>query len=123
MTGIHHATGLASYIPECPHGSILMTTRDRAVGVEFTRGRGKDLIEVDKMSEEESTELVKKKLDHEAGSRAEIDELTGLLKHLPLALAQAAAFMQENKITTGQYLDLYKSGDNQTKLLNEAFET
>src|SRR5262249_50890426 len=29
----------------------------------------------------------------------------------------------ENRITTGQYLGLYKSGDTKTKLLSEAFET
>jgi hypothetical protein len=31
---------LARYIPECSHGSILVTTRNKSTGVHLTRGRG-----------------------------------------------------------------------------------
>jgi len=75
------------------------------------------------MSEQESKSLIKSKLTGNIPRESEIHELTSLLEHLPLALVQAAAFMQENMMTINEYLDLYKDGDEtQMELLCEPFE-
>jgi len=47
---------LGEYIPECSHGSILITTRNKQAAVKLTRNRG--LIEVQKMHPTEASELV-----------------------------------------------------------------
>lgn len=114
---------ILDYLPECSQGSILITTRNRAAGVSFTRNSPADLIEVQTMSERESTGLIKSKLTDNIAHESEIHELTSLLEHLPLALVQAAAFMQENVMSISEYLELYKDGDEtQMELLCEPFE-
>ena len=116
-----NAIRITEYIPDCSHGSILVTTRNKAAGIKLTKNRG--LIQVSEMSETESNELVRTKLDGYVPSTEEVNKLTNLLEQFPLALVQAASFMQENSITVSEYLELYNDGDEMTiKLLSEAFE-
>jgi hypothetical protein len=50
--------------------------------------------------------------------------LSSRLEYLPLALAQAAAFIQENSITVNEYLQLLDRSDQDlVELLSEEFET
>ncbi|KAL1985939.1 hypothetical protein VTN96DRAFT_7204 [Rasamsonia emersonii] len=117
---------ISDYLPECSQGSILITTRNRAAAVAFNGGRPRDLIEVKPMTELESTDLIKSKLTNDSShhSESEINELADLLDHLPLALVQAAAFMQQNMISVSEYLALLKDGEEtQMDLLCEAFQT
>ncbi|KAL1965117.1 hypothetical protein VTN77DRAFT_6030 [Rasamsonia byssochlamydoides] len=117
---------ISEYLPECSQGSILITTRNRAAAVAFNGGRPRDLIEVKPMTELESTDLIKSKLTNDSShdSEPEISELANLLDHLPLALVQAAAFMQQNMISISEYLALLKDGEEtQMDLLCEAFQT
>ena len=115
---------ILEYLPESPRGSILITTRNRAAGVRFTKSRATDLVEVQTMTEEESSCLIKSTLTDHIPTDSETHELAGLLCHLPLALAQAAAFMQENILTVNEYIELYKDSDEtQMDLLSEPFVT
>lgn len=115
---------ILEYIPESSHGSIVITTRNRASGAKFTRNRSSDLVEVNTMTEDESSCLIRSTLTDHTPTDGEIQELTGLLGQLPLALAQAAAFMQENVLTISEYIELYKENDEtQMDLLSEPFET
>ncbi|KAL7796270.1 hypothetical protein V8C43DRAFT_304161 [Trichoderma afarasin] len=93
---------LARYLPECAHGTILITTRNKQVGVRMTKGQ--QPIEVLRMNEGESVQL---------------------LQHLPLALAQAAAFIQETSITVDKYLQLLSNSHREdiVHLLSREFET
>jgi tetratricopeptide (TPR) repeat protein len=117
-------SALSDYIPECSHGSILITTRDKGAGNKFVRSRSKGLIEVKEMSKTESRELIESKLSKEVCLTPGVEALTKLLEHLPLALAQAAAFIQENSLTIDEYLELYNAGDEtKIELLSEPFET
>ncbi|RJE25535.1 hypothetical protein PHISCL_02147 [Aspergillus sclerotialis] len=90
---------IVDYLPECPHGSILVTTRNRAAGVKFLRSQVSSLIEVKTMTEAESNLLIKSNLMGQVPADSEIHELAELLGHLPLALSQASAFMQENTLS------------------------
>lgn len=116
---------ISDYLPESSQGSILITTRNRAAAVAFNGGRPQDLIEVKPMTELESTDLIKSKLTNDSlESESEINELADLLDYLPLALVQAAAFMQQNMISVSEYLALLKDGEEtQMDLLYEAFQT
>lgn len=118
------ADSIVDYLPECPHGSILVTTRNRAAGVKFTRSQATNLIEVKTMTETESQCLIKSNLTQHTPTDSEIHELAELLDHLPLALAQASAFMQENALSISEYIELYKESDEtRMDLLCESFET
>ena len=76
---------LSKYIPECSHGAILVTTRTKIVGQKLARGRC--LIKVSPMNEDESVELLCKQLQGERLETDKLDELTRELEGLPLALA------------------------------------
>ena len=122
-----HATALGvggqlgQYIPECSHGSILITTRNKQAAVKLTRNRG--LIEVEKMHPTEASELLINKLEDDTLDRSQIALLTTRLENLPLALAQAAAFIRENSISLEEYLQQLNRGDDHlTELLCQPFE-
>ena len=114
-------TGLGSYIPECSHGSILVTTRNKQVGIKLTRNR--DVIEVAAMSQAESIELIRKRIEGDSSDDSDLAVLTEQLGNLPLTLVQAAAFIQENTLSIKTYLDILQSSDEaRVNLLSQAFE-
>src|SRR6266516_63937 len=111
-----HATALGvdgqpgQYIPECSHGSILITTRNKQAAVRLTRNRG--LIEVEKMHPMEASELLINKLEDDTLDHSQVALLTSRLENLPLALVQAAAFIRENSISVEEYLQQLDRGDD-----------
>jgi hypothetical protein len=73
---------------------------------------GSKVVEVGKMSENEAIELLCKSLiknnrDHATAIR----ELVDKLDYLPLAIVQAAAYINTNKISVVRYLELIKNTD------------
>jgi tetratricopeptide (TPR) repeat protein len=117
-----HEDGLGRYLPECPHGAILVTTRNKQAGSRLTKG--KRPIEVGKMDKGETDQLLRARLDGISVASSESSALSSRLEHLPLALVQAAAFIQENTIAVGKYLELLDSSDRDlVDLLSREFET
>lgn len=100
---------LRRYLPQCTHGSILVTSRNKQTAIRFTAG--KPSIEVQKMSDNEAGQLVCTILEDVTVSRSGIAQLATRLEHLPLALAQATAFMLENTTTIDDYIRLLDEGD------------
>ncbi|CCF39770.1 hypothetical protein CH063_10511 [Colletotrichum higginsianum] len=112
--------GLGRYIPECGHGSIIITSRNKQTASRFVRGNS--LLEVRAMSESETGQLLHTMLDDEF-SAEEASVLSAQLEHLPLAIAQAAAFIQENSISIAKYIQLLEESDeNLVEQLSEPFE-
>jgi tetratricopeptide (TPR) repeat protein len=113
---------VGSYIPDCAHGSILVTTRNKETGSRLVYG--KRPIEIRQMDEDESDQLLRTKLEDEELDHEELQMLSSRLEYLPLALVQAAAFIQENSITVSEYVRLLGQSDQQlVDLLSEEFET
>ncbi|KAL5085051.1 hypothetical protein Trisim1_010951 [Trichoderma cf. simile WF8] len=114
---------LARYLPECAHGTILITTRNKQVGVKMTKGQ--QPIEVLRMNEGESVQLLRAKLRDISATNTQLSTLSSQLEHLPLALAQAAAFIQETSITVHKYLQLLSNSHREdiVHLLSREFET
>ena len=111
---------LHEYIPHCFHGSILITTRDKKIGIRLTKSQG--AIEIPKLNSMESSELVRKALGELITESDDITRLSESLEHLPLALAQAAAYIQENSISVKRYMEmLTKSKDSMLRLLHKDF--
>ena len=109
---------LIDFIPEVPHGIVLVTTRDRTSGWALT-GDNSNPIEVESMGPVESLELLKGKLPIE--SENEAMELLKELDYVPLAISQAGAYIRERGplMTIPKYCAEFRSSqENQTALLN-----
>ena len=112
---------LGQWVPECAHGSVLVTTRNKVAGSRLTRVGC--LIEVGEMNEIESEQLLRDKLKTDDPDPNDLSRLASRLERLPLALAQAAAFIQEQSISVTEYLRLLEMSDqNLVSLLSETFE-
>ncbi|KAI9720649.1 MAG: hypothetical protein M1812_002829 [Candelaria pacifica] len=115
------AVRLATYIPECPHGVVLMTSRFKEVATNLTRGRA--TIKVAEMSEAEAIGMMRKQLAEKSSTDDELKALANRLEHLPLALVQAAAYIQKKDLTVAGYVELLDAGDDtDIVLLSKAFE-
>ncbi|KAK3990428.1 kinesin light chain [Cladorrhinum sp. PSN332] len=114
--------GLGKHIPDYAYGSLLVTTRNKIAGSRLLQAR--PLIEVGNMDEADSKKLLQERLQRDDADTNMLSKLSSRLEHLPLALAQAAAFIQENAISVQQYIELLdKNNENQADLLSEEFET
>nr|WP_078908870.1 tetratricopeptide repeat protein [Streptomyces vietnamensis] len=91
--------------PASPHGRVLLTTRRRDAAL---FGEGRRRIEVGLFTPDESLAYLTAAL-HAQGRTESADQLTALahdLGHLPLALAQAAAYLIDSGETAAAYRHL-----------------
>jgi hypothetical protein len=95
---------LAHYVPECPHGSLLVTTRNKQAAVKFTRGSARNTIEVGEMGAAESGQLINKKSEGSRLSPSDVSLLSVRLDNIAQALVETTALIQESSITIQQYL-------------------
>ncbi|KAK1569875.1 P-loop containing nucleoside triphosphate hydrolase protein [Colletotrichum navitas] len=121
-TSAQSSSRLSDYLPDCAHGSILITTRDKRAALRFSQGKP-SIIEIEKMNQNETGQLLQRTLGKEAPLE-EVSSLSARLEYLPLALVQAAAFIQENSISISEYLQLLdESDENLVDQLSEPFTT
>jgi tetratricopeptide (TPR) repeat protein len=105
--GTAQSKGVVEYLPESETGVIMYTTRTPEVA-ELTRG---DVIELGAMDREDAVAFLTKSLirndllRNNATTKELLDELT----YLPLAIAQAAAYLNRNRMTVARYLQLLRS--------------
>jgi tetratricopeptide (TPR) repeat protein len=113
---------LVDYLPFSRKGSILFTTRNRKVAV---KQAGIDIVPLKEMSEIDSQKLLEMSLINKSliEEKDTTTKLLKLLAHLPLAIKQAAAFLNENEISISDYLKIYESDNEQMiSLLGKDFE-
>jgi tetratricopeptide (TPR) repeat protein len=116
------ARALIDYIPFSLNGSILFTTRNRKAAV---KQAAKNTIHVEMMDPDDAKKLLGKSLlRQEALADVEATEqLLNLLGFLPLAIIQAAAYINENDTTIIDYTDLYNDSEKEVmEILSEDFE-
>ncbi|KAH7327805.1 hypothetical protein B0I35DRAFT_1645 [Stachybotrys elegans] len=103
--------GLAQYLPDCSHGSILITTRNRQAGLKLVRQ--KPIIEVGELNEDEGGEMLHTFLNDGSDpvSLEDVSRLSSRLSNLPLALSHAAAFIQHNQVTVKKYIAILDESD------------
>ncbi|KIM98305.1 hypothetical protein OIDMADRAFT_202122, partial [Oidiodendron maius Zn] len=106
---------LIGYLPRSSRGCIIFTTRNREVAVELAH---QNVVEVTEMSEETATDLLQNYLVNKdlANNRKDTKALLLQLTCFPLAIAQAAAYINENGITLGDYLLLL--GEQEEEVVN-----
>lgn len=108
---------LAAYVPQTASGSILVTSRDRNVAFRLTNNE-RSIIKVDSMGPEETLSLVQSRLVDDKSSSEEKKELIECLDFIPLAITQAAAFINSEKLTVPQYSELILEATNERLLVD-----
>ncbi|KAL2671494.1 hypothetical protein Neosp_014084 [[Neocosmospora] mangrovei] len=113
--------GIADFLPDSDNGRILFTTRSQEVAVGVA---GSCVVELSEMGPEEAKALLQKSLIKK--DQPQDDELVGellqKLTHLPLAISQASAYMNTNKVPIKEYLRLFQNTDkDMVELLNRGF--
>ncbi len=112
---------LWTYLPQSANGSILVTTRNRELAFNLT-GNHKNIIDIGPMDPDQALMLLSTKCGVEPDTDAG-QELVKALECIPLAITQAAAYIQQRKPRTSvrKYLDQFrKSEKNKYSLLNYA---
>jgi tetratricopeptide (TPR) repeat protein len=116
--GSEKARPLVEYLPQCPNGSILITTRSKGAALKVVEQR--NIITVEPMDKADGLALFERKLGwHEDGK--DVVELAALLEFMPLAIVQAAAYVSQRvpRYSVRQYLqDFRRSDRKRTSLLN-----
>ncbi|WKT54405.1 hypothetical protein QSH57_004989 [Fusarium oxysporum f. sp. vasinfectum] len=122
MGSIGVEKGMYRSLPQSDEGRILFTTRYRKVAISVA---GRHILEVPAMGLDEARSYFKEALIQEMSSSDEqvIDHLLTLLTHLPLAITQAAAYLNENQISLTEYLQLFENTDrDRIELLSAKFQ-
>jgi tetratricopeptide (TPR) repeat protein len=106
--GAGRSKGVADYLPEKEDSLIVFTTRHQEVAVSLT---GSDVVELEKMDGKEAVDFLEKSLIRKDLLRddAVTSKLLVELDYLPLAIAQAAAYINTNKTSILEYLRLLGS--------------
>jgi tetratricopeptide (TPR) repeat protein len=112
---------LADYLPKSKKGSILLTTRNRQIAVKHA---DLSVLTMREMSESESLDLLRKSLSDDTSiTEGGASELLQVLTYLPLAIKQAAAYINEQQESIDGYLEICRSSDQELiQLLSEDFE-
>ncbi|KAH9205088.1 P-loop containing nucleoside triphosphate hydrolase protein [Leptodontidium sp. 2 PMI_412] len=113
---------LIDYLPKSKHGCILFTSRDRKTAVKLAQ---QNVIQLTEMGEDIATQFLQKCLidpglvNDKSDTKTLLQELT----YLPLAIVQAAAYINENGIAFADYLTLLADQEEEViELLSEEFE-
>jgi len=107
--GTEQSDGINDYLPDSDIGMILFTTRHQEVAVSLANS---DIIELAEMDRQEAVNFLEKSLvcKHLPGNDTIITKLLDELTYLPLAIAQAAAYLNTNKnISVSEYLRLLQN--------------
>ncbi|KAF2964344.1 hypothetical protein GQX73_g9228 [Xylaria multiplex] len=110
---------LWTYLPQSANGSILVTTRNKDLASRLTVSY-RDIIEVGPMDQDQAFRLLAMKL----GSQYDKDDgkkLVEALEYIPLAISQAAAYIQKRAPRTSvkKYLEEFRESERkQSSLLN-----
>ncbi|KAF6806307.1 Kinesin light chain 5 [Colletotrichum musicola] len=104
---------LASYLPKSTNGKILVTSRSLDAA-EKLAGRSRTILQIPTMQEDQALELLTKRLDGETDKAAAI-ELVSALDYIPLAVNQAAAYINRRspRVSVMSYLDKFRTSEKQ----------
>ncbi len=112
---------LGDSLPHSNAGAILFTTRSRKVAAQLTPS---DTLELNDMSEAESKDLLKRRITKQELCQDDManNKLLQMLTYLPLAIVQAAAFMNSNNVDVSTYIEIFEDPESRDELFSELFE-
>lgn len=108
-----NTTPLIRYVPQSQNGSVLVTSRNRKAAFRLTNNVD-TIVDVPLMDEENSKLVLSRKLPQDQSTDGEMLELVKMLDYLPLAIAQAAAFIsvRRPRMTVAKYLAFLRENEN-----------
>jgi hypothetical protein len=114
-------TRLSDCLPHSSSGTILFTTRSKKVAGDLTPS---SVLELNDMSKAEARQLLARRLTKQTllDDETAVDELLAVLTYLPLAIVQAAAFINNNDISVSGYISLFRHTGTESELFSERFE-
>ena len=109
---------LVEYLPQCPNGSILITTRSKNAALKLVKPR--NIIAIEPMSQIDALALFRNKLGGNDGGH-DAAQLVAELEFMPLAIVQAAAYISElaPRCSIRQYLQMFQKSDSKISSLLE----
>ncbi|KAJ5475322.1 Acyl transferase/acyl hydrolase/lysophospholipase [Penicillium diatomitis] len=114
---------LAQLLPQSPHGRIVFTTRSMRLAQHLAP---RNIVEALQMDESRATRLLGNALINKALITEDRDTTRRLLEQLtflPLAIVQAATFINENRISIARYIEILGGhAQGAIDLLSEEFE-
>ncbi|KAF2798308.1 hypothetical protein K505DRAFT_110599, partial [Melanomma pulvis-pyrius CBS 109.77] len=116
------STRLIDSLPRSNKGSVVFTTRSRKAASKFAHS---NVIHVAEMDEEAATLVLRNSLVNKEvlNDSPAVVQLLRLLTFLPLAVVQAAAYINENDISIAEYVSLFDDREeNIIEVLSEDFE-
>jgi tetratricopeptide (TPR) repeat protein len=112
---------LSRFVPQTPHGSVLVTSRNQLAAFKLV-GKRHNMIEINPMNEQDALEMLKAKISVDQSTECDAKRLLHDLGYIPLAISQAAAYINARtmRMTVAKYLAIFWENEaNRTKLLNE----
>jgi tetratricopeptide (TPR) repeat protein len=111
--------GLLRYLPESRLGVTIFTTRTSSVAQRLARS---DVLRLKKPTRDEAAELLERALvDADSlKDQAVVTNFLTELEHLPLAITQAAAYININEMSISEYSRLLQSTDDDVLYLMSA---
>jgi tetratricopeptide (TPR) repeat protein len=112
---------LLDWLPHSSRGKILFTTRSRKAAGDLTQN---SVLELKDMSQAEAGQLLARRISKSEllNNEESVDRLLQLLAYLPLAIVQAAAFINSNDTSIFEYVSLFQNTATKTELFGEQFE-
>ncbi|KAF2628861.1 kinesin light chain 1 [Macroventuria anomochaeta] len=112
---------LHDYLPRNDRGAIIFTTRSRKVAGALTPS---SVLRLNDMSKAEARQLLTRRITQQAllDDETAVDELLETLTCLPLAIVQAAAFINNNDVSVSGYISLFRHAGAETELFNQHFD-
>jgi nucleoside phosphorylase/tetratricopeptide (TPR) repeat protein len=114
---------LSALLPQASNGFTVITSRALKAAEQLT-GSANNIFSLVSMNEEEAFALLSTKLKRGC-EREEGQELVQLLDHMPLAISQAAAYInhRDPRVSVRQYIREFQTSDERKKvLLNWEFD-
>jgi hypothetical protein len=112
-------TPFASFLPQSPNGTILITSRTKEVAVRLMDNFD-NIFPVEPMKETECLALLETKLSISESTKVDATRLVKALDGISLAITQTCAYIRASptRLIVSGYLELFlKSGQNQARLL------
>ncbi|KAK7425600.1 hypothetical protein QQZ08_007923 [Neonectria magnoliae] len=100
---------LSSFLPQRPHGSVLITSRDRSVAEDLA-GSTSSILTVFALDEDDSVRLLRERSGDKHSPNEDALHLVKSLDNIPLAITQAAAFISSGSSSITRYIRLYRKG-------------
>jgi tetratricopeptide (TPR) repeat protein len=97
------AVSLIECLPSSEHGAIVFTTTDKKTAAKLAP---QNIVELPEIEQDMAQKMLEMCLVYPANEQEKADILLKELAYLPLAIVQAAAYVNVNKITLQEYLSL-----------------